>query len=121
LVLPVSIAEVMVCWALVGKGFERLLKEKSKTASILAGIMMADIFFAFYHFAHSPPFNQLAVMLFLLIPGLVNGLVYFIGRELYAAIVIQNFSGMMGLSRTQTHNFIVSHYIPSITWLFRMF
>jgi hypothetical protein len=105
LVLPVSIAEVMVCWALVGKGFERLFKEKSKPASILAGILMADIFFAFYHFAHRPPFNQLSVELFLLIPGLVTGLVYFIGRELYAAIVIQNFLGMIGVSRNADAQF----------------
>ena len=98
-VLPVSIAEVMVCWALIGAGFELHFIYRGKLASCLAGAVAADLFFALYHFTHSPPFNKIQVVLFLLIPGLLTGLVFFLGLDLYATILIQNFLGMAGVAR----------------------
>jgi hypothetical protein len=111
-VLPVSIAELLVCWALVGVSFERLFQPKGRALSILAGILVADIFFALYHFAHSPPFNQPKVVLFLLIPGLLTGLFYFLGRDLYGAIAIQNFLGMIGVSRNLDLEFFSQPLYP---------
>jgi hypothetical protein len=99
LVLPVSIAEVIVCWARLGSSFERLIRPWGRAAAALVGILASDVFFAVYHFAHSPPFNQPSAVLFLLLPGLVTGIAYFAGRDVYATIVIQNFLGMMGVTR----------------------
>ncbi len=90
---------MIVCWALLGSSFERLIRPWGRAAAALVGILASDVFFAVYHFAHSPPFNQPSAVLFLLLPGLVTGIAYFAGRDVYATIVIQNFLGMMGVTR----------------------
>lgn len=96
-VLPVSIAEVIVCWALAGAVFEALARPKGRFIAIPVGIIAADLLFAGYHFAHSAPFNQLSMVLFLLIPGLLTSLVYFLGCDIYATILFHNFLGMTGV------------------------
>lgn len=97
--LPVSIAEVVVCWALIGGGVEVLLRPRGRAVALALSMVAADVVFGLYHFAHSAPFNQLSMVLFLLIPGLVTSLVYFLGRDIYAAMVIQNFAAMIGVGR----------------------
>lgn len=96
-VLPVSIAEVMVCWALIGSSFESLSRHKGKVASILVGAVAASTLFAVYHYAHSPPFNQTSMVLFLLLPSIATAVTYFLGRDIYAAIIVQNFMGIVGV------------------------
>lgn len=70
--LPTSIAEVVVCWVVVGTSFEsmllssvksnNILKVKNKKiitiGAIIVGAVVATVLFGLYHFAHSPPFNQ---------------------------------------------------------------
>jgi hypothetical protein len=96
-VLPVSIAEVVVCWAVIGISFEAWGKSKGKVVGVIVGIVAADLLFGIYHYAHSAPFNQTWMVFFLMIPGLVTSLVYFLGRDIYAAIIFHNFLGMMGV------------------------
>ena len=115
--LPTSIAEVVVCWIVVGTAFEALVKRKmekrednnvikvnrirnDKTASILAilvGAAVSIVLFGIYHFAHSPPFNQLNMVLFLMIPAILTSMFYFIGREVYSTITIHNFLALIGV------------------------
>lgn len=97
LVLPVSIAEIVVCWAVIGGTFEAWAKSKGKIIGVIVGIVASDLLFGFYHYAHSAPFNQLWMVMFLMIPGLVTGLIYFLGRDLYATILFHNFLGMTGV------------------------
>jgi hypothetical protein len=96
-VLPVSIAEVVVCWAVIGGSFEAWGRSKGKAIGIIVGIVAADFLFGIYHFAHSAPFNQAWMVFFLMIPGLITSLVYFLGRDIYAAIIFHNFLGMTGV------------------------
>lgn len=96
-VLTVSIAEIIVCWALVGASFESLAKSKGKVLSLLVGILAATVFFSVYHIGHSAPFNQVHMMLILLMPGIVTSLFYFISREIYATILFHNFQGTFGV------------------------
>jgi hypothetical protein len=46
-VLPVSIAEVMVCWALIGSSFESLAKNNTKKrfVSVIVGAIAASVLF----------------------------------------------------------------------------
>jgi hypothetical protein len=111
--LPTSIAEVVVCWVVVGTSFESLLLPSSKNQSelkakdkkttnvtaIIVGAVVATILFGIYHFAHSPPFNQLNTVLFLMIPGALTSVIYFIGRNIYATIIFHNFQALSGVSR----------------------
>lgn len=96
-VLPVSIAEVVVCWAVIGGSFEAWAKPKGKVVGMIVGIVAANFLFGVYHYAHSAPFNQTWMVFFLMIPGLVTSLVYFLGRDLYATILFHNFLGMTGV------------------------
>ena len=90
-VLTVSIAEVVVCWALIGASFESLVKSKGKFLSVLAGTVAAVLLFSVYHIGYSAPFNQIKMMFFLLFPGIVTSLFYFLSRDIYATILLHNF------------------------------
>lgn len=96
-VLTVSIAEVVVCWALIGASFESLMKSKGKFWSVLTGTVAAVLLFSVYHIGHSAPFNQLRMMFFLLFPGIVTSLFYFLSRDMYATILFHNFQGTVGV------------------------
>ncbi len=96
-VLPVSMAEILVCWAVIGISFETWGKSKGKVVGVIVGIVAANFLFGVYHYAHSAPFNQTWMVFFLMAPGLVTSLVYFLGRDIYAAIIFHNFLGMMGV------------------------
>lgn len=95
--LTVSIAELVVCWLVIGVTFETLGRSKGKMVGILVGIVTADLFFSVYHLGHSAPFNQVQMMLMLLIPGLLTGLFFFFNRELYATILFHNFLATIGV------------------------
>ncbi len=99
-VLTVSIAEIIVCWGVIGVRFEALSRTRGRVVSIFVGILMADFLFGIYHFAHSPPFNQIGMVLFLMVVGLFTSLVYFFGRDIYATIVFHNFFGVLGVMQT---------------------
>src|SRR5215208_7602942 len=96
--LPVSIAEVMICWALIGSSFESLARRRfGKVASIVIGAVTASMLFGVYHYAHSLPFNETTVVLFLMLPSIATAVTYFLGRNIYAAIIVQNFMGIFGI------------------------
>lgn len=91
-VLPVSVAEVAVCWALIGSVLERRFGK-------LAAMAGSAILFGVYHFAHSAPFNEPRMVLLLMLPGLGTSLVYFLGREIVATLVFHNFMALYGVAR----------------------
>ncbi len=96
-VLTVSIAEVVVCWGVIGASFESLARNKGKVISLLAGILAASFSFGIYHFAHSPPFNQVKMVILLTFISFATGIVYFFGRDIYAAIVFHNTLALFGV------------------------
>ena len=100
--LPGSIAEVVVCWALVGATFESLtrrknknnnnnINNKSKITPIIVGAAVAIVLFGLYHFAHSPPFNQPNMVIILMYPSLLTSIVYFVVRDIYTAIIFRHY------------------------------
>jgi hypothetical protein len=116
-VLTVSIAEIVVCWALVGASFEALAKSKGKFLSLLVGIVAATIFFSVYHIGHSAPFNQINMMLILLVPGIITSLFYFISREIYATILFHNFQGTVGVISNLENPEILNRPLYSLYFL----
>ena len=114
--LPTSIAEVVVCWMVVGTVFESLAQRKMdkkddntirkipgnvRTTSILSVIiasLVSIVVFGVYHFAHSPPFNQLNMVIFLMIPAILTSIFYFVGQEVYSTIIIHNILALIGVS-----------------------
>jgi hypothetical protein len=96
-VLPTSIAEILVCWAVLGVVGEALTRAGGRAVSLAVGAVTAAVLFGVYHFAHSAPFNQPPVVVFLTLIGLLTSLVFFFGRDLYAAVVVHNVLALIGL------------------------
>jgi membrane protease YdiL (CAAX protease family) len=96
--LPTSIAEVVVCWAVIGASMESFSKNRlGKKLSVIVGIIISTVLFGVYHFAHSEPFNQVSMVMILMLPGLLTSIVYFVGRNIYATVVFHNFQALFGV------------------------
>ena len=96
-VLLVSIAEILVCWMLVGNIAEKLLENRGKWISKILPFVISSAFFGIYHFAHSPPFNTTQMVLFLTLIGMITSIFYYIVKNIYATIVFHNFMGITGV------------------------
>ena len=96
-VLPISIAEVVVCWAVVGTSVETFTSPWGRMRSAVVGAVVAILLFGVYHFAHSAPFNEVRLVFFLMIPAIATSLFYFFGRNLYATAIFHNFLGLYGV------------------------
>lgn len=94
-VLVVSIAEVVVCWALFGAVLRNALWAGFGSAAI--AVVSAALVFGLYHFVHSPPFNTLAMMLLPSAVGIATGIFVFLGGDLYSTIVLHNAFAMRGV------------------------
>jgi hypothetical protein len=96
-VLVVSIAEVVVCWGVAGSVVKELLRPHGRAFSILGAALVGSMLFGLYHFAHSPPFNTLGMVMLLTLVGLVTSVFFFVSRDVYATILLHNFLGMFGV------------------------
>jgi hypothetical protein len=94
-VLVVSIAEVVVCWALFGAVLRNALGSGFTSAAI--AVVSAALVFGLYHFAHSPPFNTPAMVLLLSVVGVATGIFFFLGGDLYSTIVLHNAFAIRGV------------------------
>ena len=98
-VLVGSIAEVLVCWAVVGSVSQALLQDRGRWVSVILAALVASVLFGIYHFSHSPPFNTVPVVVFLSVIGLVTSLFFFVSRDVYGTIAFHNFLGVLGVMR----------------------
>ena len=98
-VLPVSIAEVVVCWVVVGGSVAALLRHRGVHPYLASGValLFSSVLFGVYHFAHSPPFNTVEMVGLLTFVGLGTGLIYFVGGSFYGALVFHNFMALFGI------------------------
>jgi len=98
-VLPVSIAEVIVCWVVVGGSVAALLRQRGLNRHLASGsaLIVSTVLFGVYHFAHSPPFNSLEMVGLLSVVGIGTGLIYFVGGSFYGALVFHNFMALFGI------------------------
>ncbi len=93
----VSVAEIVVCWALIGGTLQVALRPWSRWGAILVAATAASVLFGVYHYAHSAPFNELKMVLFLTGIGFVTGLWWFVSRDVYGTSVFHNFFGVTGV------------------------
>jgi len=110
-VLPTSIAEIVVCFMLLGGVTMGATRSLGRAWSILLALVVGDFAFAVYHVAHSPPFDQPAMMAFLAVPGLVTGAMLFVGRDLFAALLVQNVFAVVGMSRNVDTNVFQNPFV----------
>ncbi len=118
-VWPVSAAEVMVCWAVVGAGVEAVLRDQGVAAlpSAVVAALIASLLFGLYHIAHSPPFNTWAMIGKLSLVGLITSVFFFVSRDIYGTIVFHNFFAIFGVLHALGRAGQFEHYqkpIPSL-------
>jgi hypothetical protein len=94
-VLVVSIAEVVVCWVLLGAVLRNALRPGVMFAGV--AVVFAALAFGVYHFAHSPPFNTPAMVLLLSGVGVATGTFFFMGCDLYSTTVLHNAFAIRGV------------------------
>jgi hypothetical protein len=98
-VLPVSIAEIVVCWLLVGGSVEAALRGRvPDTAARAAALLVASVCFGAYHVAHSPPFDTPAMIGLLTVVSVGTGLVFFGARSAYGALAVHNVLALFGVA-----------------------
>ena len=98
-VLPVSVAEIVVCWILVGGSVEAAVRGPIPDGTARAvALVVASVCFGMYHFAHSPPFNAIGTVALLTVVSLGTGLWFFLGRSAYGALAFHNFLALFGVT-----------------------
>lgn len=109
-VLVVSAAEVVVCWVVISSivaAFagsrplghdERTSEQRHGVSARAVGILAASLLFGVYHFAHSPPFNTISMVLLLSVVGIATGLFFFVSRNVYGTLVFHNMLGVYGVA-----------------------
>lgn len=96
-VLPVSTAEVIVCWSVVAVATESALASHGSAVSVAVAAVVASVLFGIYHYAHSPPFNTFPKVALLSVVGLATSAFYFISRDVAGTVVFHNFLGTFGV------------------------
>ena len=96
-VLVVSVAEVLVCWAVIGSVAEALLRDRGRWMSVISAAIIASVLFGVYHFAHSPPSDTIGFVMLLTVIGLVTSAFFFASRDVYGTIAFHNFLDIFGV------------------------
>jgi len=94
-VLPVSAAEVLVCWSVVGAAAGT--SSRARRAPTLLAALLASALFGLYHLAHSPPFSTWTMVGGLTVVGLATSVFFFVSRDVYGTIVFHNFLALFGV------------------------
>lgn len=99
-VLPVSVAEVLVCCALVGGAAETALRARGIGGAVAAAlaVLLSAILFGLYHVAHSPPFNRPAMIALPTGIGLATGAYLAATRDLWGGIALHNRLAVFGVT-----------------------
>ena len=96
-VFVVSVAEAVVCWALIGAVTEAFLSARGRAVALVGSAVAASVLFGLYHYAHSAPFNTLPMVALLTAVGLVTSAFFLVSRDIYASAVFHNFLGVFGV------------------------
>jgi len=95
-VLPVSIAEVLICWSVAGGMIQSVIGAGTRIASV-AAFLGSAVAFGVYHFAHSPPFNTRRMVGSLILAGLVTGVFFHATHDIHGTIAFHNAFAMLGV------------------------
>lgn len=96
-VYVVSVAEVVVIWALFGTAVEAYVRVTHPRLAVIAAAIAASVAFGLYHFAHSPPFDTWRMVGLLTVVGFATGAFFFVSRDVLGTTLFHNFLGTFGV------------------------
>lgn len=94
----VSLAEVVVCWVVLGTAVRLGFSRNHPLVAVTTGVAVAAIAFGVYHFAHSAPFNTLQMVGLLTIVGIATGVFFFSVGGVYGTVIFHNFLALKGVT-----------------------
>lgn len=95
--LVVSIAEVIVCWGVLGGAIALSATGLGGFGSKLVALLIASAAFGVYHFGHTAPFNSAKMVILLSVIGLFTGLFFLVTKDLFGTIIFHNFFAIKGV------------------------
>lgn len=108
-VLPVTVAEVLVCWGAVGTIVEAAARQHVPAVATGVAWLTSAAAFGLYHFAHSPPYDTWPIVAGLSVIGLITGSFFFIARDLYATVLLHNCLAVIGVMKSMESSELLSH------------
>ncbi len=97
-VFVVSAAEILVCFALPAAALAAF-RPQAGWAHRVGLVAVSALLFGVYHVAHSPPFDEIGMIAFLTLVGLVTGTFFVLSRDAYATLLFHNFMGTLGVTQ----------------------
>jgi len=86
-IIPPAVAEVMICWVLIGTHLQAYMRKGSAAISISLGVVVTAVLFGISFAAHSPPLNRPDVIVLLCVIGAGAALFFFAVRDVYATVI----------------------------------
>ena len=111
-VLPTSVAEVLVCWVMLGGVVDVAVAVRTCAAGAAAGAakwVLGAALFGLYHFAHSPPYDTWPAVASLTGIGLLTGAFFLVSGDVYGTILLHSGLATVGVMGSVAQN--LSHYV----------
>jgi hypothetical protein len=115
LLVPGTIASVMICWVLVGTHVQAFVRSGGAILSLSAGIVVTAMLFGMTTFACFPAFLQQDALFSSVCIGIIAGLFFFAVRDVYATSFVVGGCSVFTLADRITPAY-VNAIIPSV-WI----
>jgi hypothetical protein len=115
LLLPGTIASVMICWVLLGTHVQAFVRSGGAIISLSAGIVMTAMLFGLTTFAYFPAFLTQDALFPSVCIGIVSGLFFFAVRDVYATSFVVGGCSVFTLA-DRINPVYVHNAIPSV-WI----
>jgi len=112
-IIPVAVAEVMICWVLIGTHVQAYIRNGSAAVSIILGVVTTAFLFGISFTAHSPPLNQPGVLLLLCVIGAGTALFFFAVRDVYTSVIFVA-CATLPVMLQRVDPVVTSEFIPSV-------
>lgn len=115
LLLPGTIASVMICWVLIGTHIQAFVRSGGAFISLLVGIVVTAMLFGLTTFAYFPTVIQQGALFSSVCTGIIAGLFFFAVRDVYATSVVVGGCSVFALADRISPMYLNS-LIPSV-WM----
>lgn len=117
LLLPGTIASVMICWVLIGTHIQAFVRSRGAIISLSVGIVVTAMLFGMTTFAYFPAVLQQDAFFSSVCSGIVAGLFFFAVRDVYATSIVVGECSVFALadriSPVYLHNAVPSVWISA--------
>ena len=113
LLLPGTIASVMICWVLIGTHIQAFVRSGGAIISLSVGIIVTAMLFGMTTFAYFPAVLQQDALFSSVCIGIIAGLFFFAVRDVYATSIVVGECSVFTLA-DRINPVYVHNAIPSV-------